>query len=250
MLAQLCSSTENYSALLIKTTTNSWTQLWVQLKLAVLKGYKPHCDPAQDNQQQIMDWWTMFAFFFICRNIDGHQHPWNLKYVKWEKCQLQLPPELDSVKYFTLFGLQCLRCLLLLFLIHCFALSGLINDCLITINHKPAAASVTHNLEARYESLTRFGSSWLLWAFFLKTLTVQLSQQTDWAPLLFFQHYHTVLRCQASDMVKGTTAVFIVLLVVPVAFVQQCLLSTICPHQLHSSSTQLSKCTCFSFFQG
>ena len=216
------------NALLIRTTTNSWTQLWVQLKLAVLKGYKPPCDPAQDNQLQVMDWWTMFAFFFFsCRNTEGYQHPWNL----------------------TLFGLQGLRCMLSLFLTHCLASSGLIRYCLITINLQQLRWHTT--LKQGVSLWPAFGSSWLLWAFFfLKTLTVQLSQQTDWAPLLFFQHYHTLLRCQASDMVKGTTAVFIVLLVVPVAFVQQCLLSTICPHQLHSSSTQLSKCTCFSFFQG
>ena len=51
---------------------------------------------------------------------------------------------------------------------------------ILSNNHKPAAASVTHNLEARCESLTRF---WVQLAplgfFFLKTLTVQLSQQTD-----------------------------------------------------------------------
>lgn len=93
---------------------------------------------------------------------------------------------------------------------------------------KPAAVSLKHNLETMHGSLTCFGSSWVHWAFCLKTLTVWLPQQTDWAPLLFFffQRYHTVLLCQVSDMLKGTTAVFIVLVVVPVAFVQQCLFST------------------------
>ena len=51
---------------------------------------------------------------------------------------------------------------------------------ILSNNHKPAAASVTHNLEARCESLTRFWAQLApLGFFFLKTLTVQLSQQTD-----------------------------------------------------------------------
>lgn len=51
---------------------------------------------------------------------------------------------------------------------------------------KPAAVSLKHNLETMHGSLTCFGSSWVHWAFCLKTLTVWLPQQTDWAPLLFF----------------------------------------------------------------
>lgn len=41
--------------------------------------------------------------------------------------------------------------------------------------------------------------------------------------LSFFlsQHIHTGPLCQATDMVKGTTAVFIVSVAVPVAFVRQ-----------------------------
>lgn len=77
--------------------------------------------------------------------------------------------------------------------------------------------------------------------FPLKTLTACLSQQTNWVLLLFSQHYHSVLLCQASDMVKSTTAVFIV---------SRGLLSRAArrPHQRHSSAAQsLNTCTCFCF---
>lgn len=65
--------------------------------------------------------------------------------------------------------------------------------------------------------------------------------------LFFFQHIHTGPLCQATDMVKGTTAVFIVSVVVPVAFVPQCLHAAIRPQQIHSSLAQPSECTWFLF---
>lgn len=88
----------------------------------------------------------------------------------------------------------------------------------------------------------------------IKTLTSPLRQQPVWAPLLcrvfFFllQYIHTGPLCQAADMVKGTTAVFIVCAAVPVAFVWQCWNATICPSNIHSSFASAAIMPGESFF--
>lgn len=114
-------------------------------------------------------------------------------------------------------------------------------------NKRKPAGLLRHNLETRHGSLTCSWASHVLWALAWRPWLLGSDNSLSEHHCSFFQHIHTGPLCQATDMVKGTTAVFIVSVVVPVAFVPQCLHAAIRPQQMHSSLAQLSKCTWFLF---
>lgn len=107
-----------------------------------------------------------------------------------------------------------------------------------------AAASLWHNLERKCGSLTCTGPSQVRWAF---ACTACLSQLTEnplsfpvssyWATVPRQWHgqgYNSCIYCASGGASN----------VCPALFTCYC---SICPHQLHSSSSQTNKCTCFLF---